>query len=418
MVRERPRVQSSLAAPSKPHENQHLDEPATNPRDRVNAEQNTKKPVKTARNSEKTVKCCSRAVRRLSGQGSDPQPLQKKTRARGDATGAHSQGDASEASKGKDSRPAAALQTARFLPLNKRQRGWIEPPKRFRSRRARCHQEPKKPWVRLFLEVLEHDAYRGLSINARRAYDALVCHLHRSGSIENGSLDVSHKTFESLGVTHRYVASALRELEEAGLIWSSRAEQKHPLLPAAKRYGVTAYAYETKRAFAWVHLDFLESKSYRGLSINARRVLERLLIENTRHRYKENGNLRVSSRQFAGSLNGRRHIAKAIHELQESGLLDITKGKPNGRFAAPNLYRLKFLGTIDGPSTWRQREGDAIPEKTIPTTQKWSTPATRKWSTHTEAAAAAPSGEPTQKQTKNLTKGGPIYNILARDRAA
>jgi hypothetical protein len=178
-------------------------------------------------------------------------------------------------------------------------------------------------------------------------------------------------------------------------------------LPAAKRYGVTAYADETKRAFAWVHLDFLESKSYRGLSINARRVLERLLIENTRHRYKENGNLRVSSRQFAGSLNGRRHIAKAIHELQESGLLDITKGKPNGKFAAPNLYRLKFLGTIDGPSTWRQRERDAIPEKTIPTTQKWSTPATRKWSTRIGSAAAIPSGEPTQKQTKNLTKGGP-----------
>jgi hypothetical protein len=231
--------------------------------------------VKTAGSSEKTVRCCSRAVR----PDADP-PDKKKAAPDGDQGAATSKATAANKYKSQDqnNRRAAALQ-ARFVPLNKMQRAWIEPPKRVRSRRARYHQEPKRPWVRLFLDVLEHDAYRGLSINARRAYDALICHLHRSGSIENGSLDVSHKTFEGLGVTHRYVASALRELEDAGLIWSSRAEQKHPLLPTAKRYGVTAYADETKRAFAWVYLDFLESKSYRGLSINARRVLERLLIK-------------------------------------------------------------------------------------------------------------------------------------------
>jgi hypothetical protein len=354
--------------------------------------------VKTAGSSEKTVKCCSLAVR----PGTDP-PDKKKAAPDGDQSAATSKATAANKSQDQNNRRAAALQ-ARFVPLNKMQRAWIEPPKRVRSRRARYHQEPKRPWVRLFLDVLEHDAYRGLSINARRAYDALICHLHRSGSIENGSLDVSHKTFESFGVTHRYVASALRELEEAGLVWSSRAEQKHPILPAAKRYGVTAYADETKRVFAWVHLDFLESKSYRGLSINARRVLERLLIENTRHRYRANGALRVSTRQFAGRDKGLRHVLSAIRELEESGLLAVVKDKPNGKYAAANLYRLKFLGTIDGPATWRRPGDDAA--KTISTTQKGYTAATQKGSTFEPANTAAPSTKNPAKQASQLTKGG------------
>jgi hypothetical protein len=241
-----------------------------------------------------------------------------------------------------------------------------------------------------------NDAYRSLSINARRAYDALVCHLHRSGSIENGSLDVSHKTFESLGVTHRYVASALRELEDAGLIWSLRAEQKHPLLPAAKRYGVTAYKDDHKGAFAWVYLDLLESKDYRGLSINARRVIDRLLIENTVHRYRV--------RQLAGRDKGLRHFLSAIRELENAGLLAVAKDKPNGKYAAANLYRLKFLGTIDGPATWRRPGDDAA--KTISTTQKGYTSATQKGYTPAPAKTAIPSTEHPAKQAAHLTKGG------------
>jgi hypothetical protein len=118
------------------------------------------------------------------------------------------------------------------------QRAWIEPPKRVRSRRAHYYQETKRPWVRLFLDVLEHEAWGRLSINSRRAYEALVVHLHRSAPNENGALAVSHKDFIRFGVTRRYVVEAITQLEDAGVIWASRAEQKHPLLPAARLYGL------------------------------------------------------------------------------------------------------------------------------------------------------------------------------------
>jgi hypothetical protein len=81
--------------------------------------------------------------------------------------------------------------------------------------------------------------------------------------------------------------------------------------------------------------------------------MDRLLIENTLHRLgEENGDLRVSYQQFVGHGVGRRLIAPALQELVYAGLLAITQSKPNGKFKPANLYRLIFLGTMDGPATW------------------------------------------------------------------
>jgi hypothetical protein len=149
---------------------------------------------------------------------------------------------------------------------------------------------------------------------------------------------------------------------------------------------LTAYKAEHKGACAWVHVDVLESAGWRGLGLAARRVLDRLLIENARHRYQENGKLRVSMRQFAGQDKGRKHVIEAIRELEKAGLLAVAKDKPHGKFAPANLYRLKFLGTIDGPATWR--------EKSFPTPQKDTEGTTQKDTTRENSDACAPSGEP------------------------
>ena len=85
--------------------------PGTNPRDRVNAEQNAKKPVKTACSSEKTVKCCSRAVHATG----DPPPLNEIAAPGGRPGRGEIQPNREglKSSGNKDSRPAAALQTRR-----------------------------------------------------------------------------------------------------------------------------------------------------------------------------------------------------------------------------------------------------------------------------------------------------------------
>jgi hypothetical protein len=45
-------------------------------------------------------------------------------------------------------------------------------------------------------------------------------------------------------------------------------------------------------------LALMDSDAFRSLSINARRVLDRLVIEHFRHNRIENGDLRVAARQF------------------------------------------------------------------------------------------------------------------------
>ena len=53
-----------------------------------------------------------------------------------------------------------------------------------------------------------------------------------------------------------------------------------------------------KEPWAFIPLEVLESGAFQSLSINARRVIDRLIIEHFRHNRLENGALRVAARQF------------------------------------------------------------------------------------------------------------------------
>jgi hypothetical protein len=87
----------------------------------------------------------------------------------------------------------------------------------------------------------------------------------------------------------------------------------------------SGYVQSSNRAFAWVPIEVMESPAWCGLSINAKRVMDRLLIENWRHKGEGNGRLRMPYRQFVGHGIGRRLIAPVLRELAEAGLLAFTK---------------------------------------------------------------------------------------------
>ena len=95
--------------------------------------------------------------------------------------------------------------------LDKLQLQWITPPK-------------DRPWARLFINVLEHEAWRGLSVNARRIHDALTCWYFRNHQKENGEIKISKRQFEAVGATHYSVSAAVRELTDAGFIVTERTE--------------------------------------------------------------------------------------------------------------------------------------------------------------------------------------------------
>jgi hypothetical protein len=120
----------------------------------------------------------------------------------------------------------------------------------------------------------------------------------------------------------------------------------------------------------WIPLWILKSEAWRNLSINARRVIYRLLIENTNHRAERNGKLRVSFDQFVDHGVGRRLIKPALDELVDSRLIVITKGPPRGTLRAPNLYRITFLGTLEGPPI-RRPAMSAGPNNIQPLINSW-----------------------------------------------
>ena len=121
--------------------------------------------------------------------------------------------------------------------------------------------------------------------------------------------------------------------------------------------------------WAFIGLEVLESNAWQSLSINARRVIDRLVCEHFRHNRLENGNLRVSARQFHVWGVTKDCLTPAIRELEERGLIEVSPGEATGALRPPLLYRLTFYGTLEMPATndWRNWAGQQWPN--IPSRQ-------------------------------------------------
>jgi hypothetical protein len=108
----------------------------------------------------------------------------------------------------------------------------------------------------------------------------------------------------------------------------------------------------------------MTSPEWRDLSINARRAMDRLLIEHVYCRSEANGKLRVSYGQFMDhGICGPRHVGRALDELTAAGLVEITKGTRTGKFEGPNQYRITFHGTLEDPATWQPSNVIPFPAK-------------------------------------------------------
>jgi hypothetical protein len=91
------------------------------------------------------------------------------------------------------------------------------------------------------------------------------------------------------------------------------------------------------------------------LSINERRVIDRLLIEHMNHAGTMNGQLRVSHRQFIKCGVTKNMVAPAIRGLVERGLVRITPTESDGDIRGYYQYRLTFLpaNSKEPTNEWR-----------------------------------------------------------------
>jgi hypothetical protein len=103
--------------------------------------------------------------------------------------------------------------------------------------------------------------------------------------------------------------------------------------------------------------DILESSSYRSLSANAHKALDRLRVEHISHMRSENGNLIVLHEQFYDYGVTAEYVADALDELAYKGLIKMRKGRAGNGTAHPTIFTLTFDGTRDGlPATndWKK----------------------------------------------------------------
>jgi hypothetical protein len=111
----------------------------------------------------------------------------------------------------------------------------------------------------------------------------------------------------------------------------------------------------------WLHVthDFLRSPAVFALSHNAMKVMLRLMDEHVSHNRRENGQLRVSQRQFADQCDIRyQSIPRAIREIEAVGIARVARtGKMLGK-DGPNRYCLTMYGdhTLTAPATneWKR----------------------------------------------------------------
>jgi hypothetical protein len=73
-------------------------------------------------------------------------------------------------------------------------------------------------YIWLTRDLLASDAWRSLSINAHRFVDFLMIEHMANGGQHNGKLKAPHRQLRALGIDAHYVAGAIREAEEVGLV--------------------------------------------------------------------------------------------------------------------------------------------------------------------------------------------------------
>jgi hypothetical protein len=133
-------------------------------------------------------------------------------------------------------------------------------------------------------------------------------------------------------------------------------------LPAKDRMQSTGVWADQK----WISLgvELLESYAWRAQSGNARKVVDRLIVEHLHHGSLENGNLAVTYSDFLNYGIRRHSVRLALEEAIALGLINIVEpgAKAWGGFKGkPCRYRLTWFGTKDGGSpTNRWKRFDSL----------------------------------------------------------
>jgi len=83
-----------------------------------------------------------------------------------------------------------------------------------------------KSWIWLTLDMMKGDAWRSAGINTRRFIDFLMIELMQNGGRKNGKLKAPYHQLEQIGIGAQYIATAINEAEQFGLVHCHRGGER------------------------------------------------------------------------------------------------------------------------------------------------------------------------------------------------
>jgi hypothetical protein len=156
--------------------------------------------------------------------------------------------------------------------------------------------------------------------------------------------------------------------------------------------------------FWMLQLSVLVSPAWQVLNLNARRVLDRIVIEHLNHGGQNNGNLPVTYQNFEDYGIERHSIMPALKELTALGFIKITrKGSyGNAEFKRPSLYEVTLFPirselsgqeAIPAVNSWRRLDTLEEAKKRQAEARASNSPATSK-SRATSRLQSRPTSKP------------------------
>lgn len=111
--------------------------------------------------------------------------------------------------------------------------------------------------------------------------------------------------------------------------------------------------------WVWLTRELVQSDAWRTMSGKARKVIDFLLLEDMGKGGKHNGKLKAPFRQLIKYGIGSHHVADAIRECEERGLIDVQRG--GMRIAT--TYALTWFPLHDGTPASDRWRAYKIPKK-------------------------------------------------------
>lgn len=106
-------------------------------------------------------------------------------------------------------------------------------------------------WIWHSLGLLESDAWRGRSVHCRKLIDFLELEHVQHVCLENGRLLAPYNQLEVAGIGRKYIAGAIREAEQRGLVRIERGGRKGSVMAELNRFTLTYYWVKHKHDGLW-----------------------------------------------------------------------------------------------------------------------------------------------------------------------